>query len=572
MTRLRRNSLCPCGSGKKYGDCCLAKQTEDEKLLKEQLGQGAEALQWLMEGKYRQEVGLAIVNGFYGAYGDMARVDACQRGRMQEILFSCLLEWLIGDAVLSLGGTIVPVSDLLLGPDGPSLTAEGRRYVEALAASRLALYEVVEGQEEKEGVLLRDMVRPDDAPVFVQDSLGLATSLQHVEAVGARILHRDDGTCTVGLGLYVFGREFGAALVNHILKDIRREARKKRPKATAQEIIGSAIISFWLDMNVEDLFDFDEMLDLESEPDEIAEMADPESELDEIVEASDPESDELFLFTTDTYRVSDWQALEKMLAAQDGVAREKEGVWKMSGPVHGNMHLLARLEHLSGDLLQVESSTLDRADSVMERLRLMAGSVITHVGRKTREIHRQPEAGRSAGEEPEEEGCGGEVTPVPSGQPEAGVSVGEEPEEEGCGSEVAPVPSGQPEAGRSSGEEPEEGGCGSEVPPVPSGQPEEGCSAGGEPVEERGGEVTPDMRRKVMDEFVRSFFGSWLTTPVAALKGKTPLEAARFKTYRPRIAVLLREFEQVEAQRVRESDTPAVDLGFLWERLGMKRG
>lgn len=56
-----------------------------------------------------------------------------------------------------------------------------------------------------------------------------------------------------------------------------------------------------------------------------------------------------------------------------------------------------------------------------------------------------------------------------------------------------------------------------------------------------------------------------------ALNGKTPLQAAKLKTYRPRLVELLKQIEQGEANRAKDSGLPPFDIGFLWERLGLTR-
>ncbi|SBW10996.1 hypothetical protein KL86DPRO_70123 [uncultured delta proteobacterium] len=282
--------------------------------------------------------------------------------------------------------------------------------------------------------------------------------------MGARLLRRGD-TCTLGGGIYPFEREHAKELAATILKAIRRETRKKRPRATPAGIITVAIISTWLDS----------ILDPPAPP-----------------MLMDAQTKEPLLFTMDTYRVSDWPALEDILAAQDNVEQEDENVWIWAESIDEERYRsLARLERLSTGLMEVECRTTGRANAARKWLESLAGSLLSHTGRKT-----------------------------------------EDPREK-LRDELASRP--------------------------------------GPAAKKHTSEIPLELQREIISKYMTDHYTSWPTIPLPALNGKTPLQAAKLKTYRPKLVELLKHIEQGEAKRAKDSGIPAFDIGFLWERLGLTR-
>lgn len=462
MTKTGRNELCPCGSGKKYKHCCLAKAAAYQNLLHEQREAKIRAVGWLTEN-YGKAVDEAVMNRFFLDEEDDApgRIEELPEA-MQVAVLICLHEWLIADASLILDEEWIRSSDLLLGRGGPLFTANGRRHIEELAASALSLYEVLEVRKD-EGLLLRDMLRPDDLPVFAQEKKATET-LVPWDTLGARLLRQGDA-CTLGGGVYPFRREHAKEIVESILKAIRRETRKKRPRATPEEIITFVIITSWLD----------------------AFLNPPAPPM-----LMDAQTKEPILFTTDRYRVSDWQALEALLDARDDVEWEDETVWTWIESINEERYRsLARLERLPTGALEVECRTIGRADAARNWLEKLVGPLLSHTGRKT-----------------------------------------EDPREKVL------------EASRSR-------------PSVKSAK--------------AASEIPPEVQREILSKYLAEHYEAWPAMPLPALNGKTPLQAAKLKTYRPKLVELLKQVEQGEAKRAKESGIPAFDIGFLWERLGLTR-
>ncbi|MDR2123986.1 MAG: SEC-C domain-containing protein [Desulfovibrio sp.] len=354
MTKIGRNAPCPCGSGKKYKQCCLDRETAYQQLLQEQRDAKLRAVSRL-EDKYGDAVNEAAALYFFQSKeNDMQARIAELSENMQLAVLACLHDWLIADARLMLNGEWVQASDLLLGPGGPLFTTAGRRHIEELAASELSLYEVLEVHKGK-GLLLRDLIRTNENPAFVHEVT--ATKMLVVwDTLGARILRRD-GMCALGGGVYPFTREHGKILAEFLAKTVRKGVAKKYPKATAREIITCCIINAWLER-----------------------ITAPPS----IPILLDARTNEPLLFTTDRYRVSDWRALQDILNAQDEVEREDENVWTRAERVNERQYRsLARLERLPSGMLEMECRTEGSADEARAWLEKLAGPYVSHTDRET---------------------------------------------------------------------------------------------------------------------------------------------------------------------------------------------
>ena len=76
-------------------------------------------------------------------------------------------------------------------------------------------------------------------------------------------------------------------------------------------------------------------------------------------------------------------------------------------------------------------------------------------------------------------------------------------------------------------------------------------------------EILAELRR-----FRKQHMMEWLDDSIPALDGLTPREAARLPRVRPRLELLLKEFEQSEARLPEEE---RIDLAWLRETLGIPR-
>jgi len=86
-------------------------------------------------------------------------------------------------------------------------------------------------------------------------------------------------------------------------------------------------------------------------------------------------------------------------------------------------------------------------------------------------------------------------------------------------------------------------------------------------------EAEPELgaeAREVLTGFLEDHYRTWPDHPLPALDGRTPRHAARLKTMRSRVVALLKVLEN-GMDRERREGRPAIDLGWLWNDLGLER-
>lgn len=83
-------------------------------------------------------------------------------------------------------------------------------------------------------------------------------------------------------------------------------------------------------------------------------------------------------------------------------------------------------------------------------------------------------------------------------------------------------------------------------------------------------DVPPELEPEVVTAFYDRHYRSWLDEPIPALDGRTPRKAARLKTGRPKVVALLKQLEN-SMERQRREGRPAVELGWMWDELGLER-
>jgi hypothetical protein len=83
-------------------------------------------------------------------------------------------------------------------------------------------------------------------------------------------------------------------------------------------------------------------------------------------------------------------------------------------------------------------------------------------------------------------------------------------------------------------------------------------------------DIPLEEQRKVLGEFYEQHYRKWLDEPVPALGNRTPRDAARLKTVRPKLITLLKDFES-HTERQRRAGEIAYDFSWMWAELGLKR-
>ena len=82
--------------------------------------------------------------------------------------------------------------------------------------------------------------------------------------------------------------------------------------------------------------------------------------------------------------------------------------------------------------------------------------------------------------------------------------------------------------------------------------------------------VAPEIEAEVIGKFMEQHYSGWIDTPLPALDGRTPREAAGVKAARPKLISLLKHMESM-SERARRQGRPAYDFGWMWGELGLQR-
>jgi hypothetical protein len=346
-----RNDPCPCGSGKKYKKCCLAKDEATASDLRGEKSAIQTSMDWLYE-RYPEQVGTAIHDDFMGER-DEDELEALESlpPHLAQSLMINIGEWLLTEAVLTVGGKERRALDLVLGPKGPRLTAAGREWLIEVARRPLSLYEVREVKK-GEGLLLKDLLQPEAAPVWVHEKTASGL-LVPWEIFGARLACKEGGMVMTGAA-YPMDRERAHTCLESIEDEISEAAADSAPE---RRLIAWNIIDYWLESLLE------------------------ERPLPRLVDAATGEKLDL---TTDRYRVLDWKTLGEALASQADVeGNQREGWTRFLDLEDGRRRLLASLTAGKGDLLEVFCRSLKQADTTREWLEGLAGGAVAY---KIREV------------------------------------------------------------------------------------------------------------------------------------------------------------------------------------------
>ena len=293
MAKLGRNDPCPCGSGKKYKQCCL--KNDETRQTNDRADTIPIALEWL-QTKHDLAIHHAIDHAFFGSLDayDYERLQSLDEDVVDSIIGNAI-EWLLAEGSISLKGKEYRVAELLLGKGGPAFTEEQRQWLELMSVTPLRLYEVIEVKQ-GEFLTLRDAMLPEHPTVRVEERTG-SQYLSLDKMVAARILPIENHFELSGAA-YVFPK----TVCIDLIEDLRNELEDLEPDSPlAKEITGTIIPYHWLQFFINP------------------------SEIPSIV---DQETSEPLLYVTDHYRVLDWVALDLTLSAEAAIEGSREQGWR----------------------------------------------------------------------------------------------------------------------------------------------------------------------------------------------------------------------------------------------------
>jgi hypothetical protein len=293
--KIGRNDPCPCGSGKKYKQCCSnATSHPVEAPRKGHDGAVERAIDWLM-GKHRKAVNIAIQEMIFDGLSaeEQELLEAQDKPTWQSIQLNAT-EWLLAEGQIQVKGEYKRVSDCLLGQGGPLLTVEQRSWLKQMSERPLRLYdltEVIPGVQ----ITLCDALDTKAVPIIVQEISGSRTA-QVGTQIGTRLMEVD-GHYELSGAAYPFSRLSGPAVVEH-MRESQLEFGKKHKDLPG--FLSFIIRRKWLEQYY-------------------APMPMPT--------IMDAYSGEPMLLITDHYRVKDWDALAQSLASQSDVDGNRESGW-----------------------------------------------------------------------------------------------------------------------------------------------------------------------------------------------------------------------------------------------------
>jgi len=355
MTDISRNALCPCGSGKKYKNCCLGRHGE-QTAGRSVLGSAVRvAMDWLLL-HHSDEVERIVARGFYGTLEDeeLERLDEVP-DHVQEMIDANIADWVVADARRWQAGRRGPmpprVLDLVLGPDGAPLTREQCAWLTELGARPLRLYEVLEARP-GDGLVLQDPLDPDSGSLRVRER-SASKSLARWDVIGTRLLNEGETRVLAGC-IYYFSPGVGHRLAEELKEEARRSRRRKPregAEARAREDMTMAIIDAWL-----------------------ADLATPR-EIPTIVDAG---TGEPMVLVTDHYQVLDWDGLARALESQPDVEGDRRDGWsRLESQGDGPQRVLLAVNlGKKPDRIECFARTLRRADEGRAWLESIAGASV----------------------------------------------------------------------------------------------------------------------------------------------------------------------------------------------------
>ena len=375
MKKLGRNDPCPCGSGKKYKQCCL--RDEENRVMSDRSEAIPRAIQWLM-AMHGPAVREALDHGFFSSLDD-GEYDLLpdQHDDAYKGIMINAMEWLLADGFMTAKGQERRVAELLLGQGGPLFSAEQRQWIGLLTAMPLRLYEIVEVIPD-ECMTLRDVMLPEHPPVLVREKSGSRQALKF-DLIAARLLPVEDHFELSG-AVYSFPRNRSWDL----LEELSDELEGVEPDSPlAKEITSVIIPQHWLKLFV-NVFEIPQLID--------------------------HVTGESLLFITDHYRVQDWEVLSLVLAGEADIEGSREEGWSRifegkDGLVRSSLGIDAGKRP---DRIKVFYRTQKYADEGRPWFEAVAGAAIAFVSREISDPK-----GMLANLQPDE----AKETPVPSPLP-----------------------------------------------------------------------------------------------------------------------------------------------------------
>ena len=350
-----RNDPCPCGSGRKYKQCCGKPAVQPITGGKEQAV--TRAIQWLetMHRKpFQREVEDFMFHRFWP--GDEVDPEQVPEDFWQMIQIN-VLEWMLARGELLLNNEYVMVQDLLLGQGGPRLNAEQQDYLRQFESNLVRLYYVTDSRP-GDGLTLIDALNEHAEALIVQEKSGSQT-LMAGDYLGCRVVYVDDHLELSG-ALYPFSDSHIGPVLD-MATQVLQSSREQFPRANPDRILEQWLVERW----------FEQLVSPPTMP-----------------QFMDAATGEPMLLVTDHYQIIDRDALMAKLAASDEMQMTGEYSWDYleqhdDGMTRARLTLnFAEPQDRHQDRFSVFYRTLQLADEGRPWFEQLAGDSVRHLTRE----------------------------------------------------------------------------------------------------------------------------------------------------------------------------------------------
>ncbi|MGH7657071.1 MAG: YecA family protein [Gemmatimonadales bacterium] len=449
-----RNVPCPCGSGRKYKNCCARRPSTPGLLYSP--GEREEALGLVYRHAVRAEYAAdreIASRLFWG--GRLDELDDKEARAFMEdpLCLSAYFSWLVYD--LDVEGPGDTIALRFLAAKGAGLTPGQREFLQRMGASQVRLYEVTAVRLDQ-GLDLRDLWT--DTTIAVAERLA-THELRQWDVLGARVITGPAGAPVVEGTPYRYTPDQSPWILDR-LRGFKRAAPKGIDEQTFFKRAAIVLHQEWLDL-----------VALRPMPQVVTAEGDS------------------FMMVRAFFDVRNPAQIALALAGRPEFVVQEDGnhVWvevEDSGRVLGTVVA-------SGERLVLETMSEERADRGREVLESVLGDAVNFRAMRL------------------------------------------------------------------------------ESPDLESMR-DEAMRPGTRTRQREGEGIPPEMEADMVKQVYRQHYESWLDESIPALGNRTPRKAARLKTVRPKLVALLKGLESQMARDRREG-RPAIDVGWMWEELGVDR-
>ncbi|HVL69895.1 MAG TPA: SEC-C metal-binding domain-containing protein [Vicinamibacterales bacterium] len=342
-----RNDPCPCGSGRKYKKCCLAADRPPLTLVDDMAVRRsamARLHQFAARPQFEGDWEIADVLFWSDRLDHLPDEDVAGIIGTEDVEAK-FNSFFLFDVDIDDGRRVV---DMFLEQKGYTLSAAERGFLERMAASHMALYEITAVMP-GEGVKLKDLFTRE--VVFVTEHSG-STQLATWDLLGARVVADSTGVPRFEGGVYLYPRS-GKDTILREFRKYQRRFKKRAPGATVGDFFRrhAAVFNWlWLDLVV---------------------LREPPT----LVTA---EGDEINFTATD-FQILDAPALQAALKACADLEADEEGSYTWLEETDEMSRVLGRLL-IDGDRLRLETTSRPRGERGRSLLESIAGAAIRHRG------------------------------------------------------------------------------------------------------------------------------------------------------------------------------------------------